>query len=74
MLARHVVSQQGGYPGSVRAKRARIERLHLTEKIHVLPEAAPVAVLLRALQAEQLVLAAPPQFAGQLVAKQSAFH
>lgn len=65
-----VVLKQGRYSGPVRAVGARVERLHLAEKIHVLPEAPPVAVLLGALEADQLVLAASPNVAWQLVAEQ----
>lgn len=71
MLADNVVLQQGGYPGSMRAVRAGVERFHLTEEVHVLPQAAPVAVPLRALEAPQLILAASPNVARQSIAEES---
>lgn len=71
MLASHVILQQGGYPGPMGAVRAWKERLHLTEEIHVFPQAAPVAVPLVALDTAQFVLAAPPNVTRQSVAEKS---
>jgi len=71
MLTNNVIFQQGGYPGSVRAVRTRVERFHLAEEVHVLPQTAPVAVSFRALEALQLVFAASPNFTRQFVAEES---
>lgn len=70
VLACNVVLEQSGYPRSVIAKRAGIERLDLTEEVHVLAETSPVAVALRALDADQTVLAAPPHVRRQCVTEQ----
>lgn len=71
MLANNVILQQSGYPGPVGAVRAGIERFHLTEEVHVLPQAAPVAVTFRTLEAPQLVLAASPNVSRQSIAEES---
>lgn len=71
MFAIYVILQQSWYPGSMGAVQAGKERLHLTEEIHMLPQAAPVAVSLVALEAAQLVLAAFPNVRWQSVAEQS---
>lgn len=71
MLANNVILQQGGYPGPVGTVRAGIERFHLAEEVHVLSQAAPVAVSFRALETPQLVLAASPNVARQSIAEES---
>lgn len=71
MLTNNVVLQQSGYPSSVVAIRAGIERFHLAEEIHVLPQAAPVAIPFRAFEAPQLFLAAVPNVTRQSVAEES---
>lgn len=52
---------------------AGVERFHLAEVIHVLPQAAPVAVSFGALDAAQLDFAAPPDLTWQLVAEGTRF-
>lgn len=71
MLAIHVILQQGWYPSPMGAVQAGKERLHLTEEIHMFPQAAPVTVPLVALETAQLVLAALPNVRWQSVAEQS---
>lgn len=44
MLAKNVILQQGRQSGLVGAIRAGEERLHAAEVVHVLAQAAPVAV------------------------------
>lgn len=71
MLAKNVILQQGGYPGSVGTVWAGEERFHLAEVVHVLSQATPVAVPFRALDATQLVLAAFPNVTRQSVTEES---
>lgn len=69
MFADDVILEQSWYPGPMGTIRAGIERLHLAEEVHVLPQAAPVAVPLITLQAAQIVLTTSPNVAWQFVAE-----
>ena len=69
MLAHDVVLEQRVDPRAMAAERTRIERLYLAEIIHVLLQAAPVAVLLAAFEAAKVTLAAAPDLRRQRAAE-----
>lgn len=73
MFGHNMILQQSGYSRSVRTMWAGIERLHLTEVIHVPFQASPVAVSFVALDAAKFFSAVYPNVTWQSFAECSPF-
>lgn len=68
MLAIDVILEQRVHPGPMTAVGTRIERLDLTEVVHVLLQASPVAVTLVALETAEIQFAVLPDLGWQCAA------